>query len=63
MEKIEVKNRFEQTMGKANLMETNTIIVDKETGIEYLYHGGASGGGLTVLLDRSGKPKISRDYQ
>ncbi len=35
------------------------IWVDKETGINYLYRNGGYGGGLTVLLDRDGKPIIT----
>lgn len=35
------------------------IWVDKETGVNYLYHFSGSSGGLTPLLDRDGKPVIS----
>ena len=35
------------------------IIVDKETGVNYLYHFEGYGAGLTVLLDSEGKPMIS----
>ena len=35
------------------------IWVDKETGVNYLYHTSGYAGGLTVLLDRDGKPVIS----
>ncbi|WP_223804702.1 DUF6440 family protein [Lactococcus protaetiae] len=38
MNKNDIKERFEQTTGKAAALETNTVIVDKETGIEYLFH-------------------------
>lgn len=45
---------YSQNMG-------NTIIlVDRETGVNYLYHSAGYGGGLTVLLDREGKPVITR---
>lgn len=39
--------------------ETMEIWVDKETGVNYLYRDAGSSGGLTVLLDRDGKPVIS----
>ncbi len=58
MDKNDVKNRFEKISGG---MSGNAVIIDKETGIEYLFSAGG-GGGLTVLLDRSGKPKINQDY-
>ena len=35
------------------------IIVDKVTGVNYLFVTGGYAGGLTVLLDRDGKPVIS----
>ena len=44
---------YKQGMGE---ME---IWVDKETGVNYLYRAVGYSGGLTVLLDREGKPVIS----
>ena len=35
------------------------IWVDKETGVNYLYRQSGYGGGMTVLLDKDGKPVIS----
>ena len=35
------------------------IWVDVETGVNYLWRGAGYGGGLTVLLDRDGKPVIT----
>ena len=40
-------------------MSSTEIWVDKETGVNYLYHGRGYGGGLTVLLDKDGKPVIT----
>ena len=52
------EKRFEKvySQGGLSVME---IWVDQETGVNYLYHGVGHGGGLTVLLDREGKPVIS----
>lgn len=36
-----------------------TIIVDKETGVNYLFASAGNAGGLTPLLDREGKPIIT----
>lgn len=38
---------------------SNEIWVDKETGVNYLFHASGYAGGLTVLLDRDGKPVVS----
>ena len=38
---------------------TIEVWVDKETGVNYLYHACGNSGGLTPLLDREGKPVIS----
>ena len=35
------------------------IWVDKETGVNYLFHSGGYSGGLTVLLDKDGKPVVT----
>lgn len=50
--------RFEKTytQGSLNVME---IWVDKETGVNYLFHASGNAGGMTPLLDRDGKPVIS----
>lgn len=36
------------------------ILVDRETGINYLFVQSGYAGGLTPLLDREGKPLVSR---
>lgn len=41
------------------MLENSKIIIDKETGVNYLYHKNANSGGLTPLLDKEGKPIIS----
>ncbi len=60
MEK-EKKERFEKTyeQGVLNVME---IWVDKETGVNYLFHYGGGAAGLTPLLERDGKPVITPIY-
>jgi hypothetical protein len=35
------------------------VLVDKETGVNYLFHSSGYAGGLTVLLDKDGKPIIT----
>ena len=36
------------------------ILMDKLTGVHYLYYFDGSSGGLTVLLDKDGKPFIQK---
>ena len=36
------------------VMNTTQILVDKETGVNYVFHVSGYGGGLTPLLDRDG---------
>lgn len=50
-------NRFEKVYSQG--MGTTEIWVDKETGVNYLYHQSGYSGGMTVLLDKDGKPIIS----
>lgn len=51
-------DRFEVIYSQGTLNVTE-ILVDKVTGVNYLYHQGGNAGGLTALLDREGKPVIS----
>ena len=44
------------SQGAMNVME---IWVDKETGVNYVFHASGYAGGMTPLLDREGKPVIS----
>ena len=37
----------------------NEICVDRKTGVNYLYHSAGYSGGLTVLVDREGKPIVT----
>ena len=43
-------------------MGSTTILVDKETGVNYLFTSSGYAGGLTVLLDREGNPIITPIY-
>lgn len=50
--------RFEKTYSQGAINVTE-IWVDKQTGVNYLYHISGNSGGLTPLLDREGKPIIT----
>ena len=40
-------------------MGSTIILVDKDTGVNYLFSSSDYAGGLTVLLDKDGKPVIT----
>ena len=63
MEKENFEDLFEKIELKSSFGTSNTIFVDKETGIEYLFSLAGYAGGLTVLVDRDGKPKIHENYR
>ena len=50
--------RFEKIYSQGAL-EVMEIWVDKETGVDYIFHQSGNAGGLTPLLDRNGKPVVS----
>lgn len=41
------------------MMSTTCILVDRQTGVNYLFIQSGYTGGLTPLLDRDGKPIVS----
>ncbi len=51
------EKRFEKVYSQG--MGTIEIWVDKQTGVNYLYHQSGYAGGMTVLLDRDGKPVVT----
>ena len=56
-----MKKRFE-FIEKDGLMEGTRIIVDTETGVQYLLAHWTNIGGITVLVDRDGKPLLDPRY-
>ncbi len=53
-------NRFERAY-KQGTLEVMEIWVDKETGVNYLFHICGQCGGLTPLLDSEGKPVVTKN--
>ena len=56
--KLGKNDRYEKvySQGTMNVME---IWVDRETGVNYVFHASGYAGGMTPLLDRDGKLVIS----
>lgn len=48
---------------KQGFSNVTEIWVDKETGVNYIFHQSGYAGGLTPLLDKDGKPVISDEYK
>ena len=53
--------RFE-VIEKDGFVEGTRIIVDTETGVQYLMAHWTNIGGITVLVDRDGKPLLDPRY-
>lgn len=58
------KQESDSEQGKSIVKVENTIghsvYVDKDTGVMYLYVGSGYGGGITVMINEDGTPKIWR---
>ena len=51
--------RFSVVYSQAGFGVETKILVDRKTGVNYLFHHAGYAGGLTPLLDREGKPVIT----
>ena len=52
------EKRFE-IVYQQGALDVIEVLVDKETGVNYLFRTNGNAGGLTVLLDREGKPVVT----
>lgn len=55
---VKKQERFKKVYSQGKLSAVE-IFVDTETGVNYIYCSSGYGGGLTVLLDKDGKPVIT----
>lgn len=54
------ESRFVEVLSEGSMMSTQrTILVDKKTGVNYLWVHDGYKGGLTVMLDADGKPIVT----
>ncbi len=51
--------RFTTVWEESGLTQDIKVLVDKETGVNYLFVRWGYGGGLTPLLDAQGKPVVT----
>ncbi len=52
------QKRFVKTYSDG-VFGSNEIWVDRQTGVNYLFHATGNAGGLCVLVDRDGKPIVT----
>ena len=52
-------DRFVKVYSQSGLVDETIILVDKHTGVNYLYHKSGYSGGITPLLDIDGKPIVT----
>lgn len=57
--KEETRFTISSAASSGNWSALTSIVVDKTTGVNYLYYSSGRGGGLTVLVDADGKPIIT----
>ena len=55
------KGRF-ITSTKKSMMDGQYIITDTMTGVQYLFARSGYAGGLTILVDKDGKPLVDPNY-
>lgn len=56
------EERFMKIYSQGSLNVTE-IWIDKITGVNYLYRNNGSSGGLTVLVDKNGKPIVTSVFE
>lgn len=55
--RFEVVYKQDSTISSKGL---KMVLVDKETGVNYLFVEAGNAGGLTVMLDAEGKPIVTK---
>ena len=53
------EKRFIVTHQQSGFATSQTVLVDKQTGVNYLYVASGYSGGLTVLVDAMGHPIVT----
>ena len=54
------EQRFIKVMEDSGFISSSEVLVDTQTGVQYLYHASGYSGGMTVLVDAEGKPLLYR---
>lgn len=51
--------RFEKVYAQGDFTSDTCILVDRKTGVNYLFHHSGHAGGLTPLLNPDGTPVVT----
>lgn len=54
------EQRFIKVMEDSGFISSSEVLVDTQTGVQYLFHFDGSAAGLTLLVDADGKPLLYR---
>lgn len=54
---------YNAASSKPSKMMSNYIVVDEQTGVQYLFSAIGYSGGMTVLVDKDGKPLLAEGYK
>ena len=54
------EQRFIKVMEDSGFISSSEVLVDTQTGVQYLFHFDGSAAGLTLLVDAEGKPLLYR---
>ena len=55
--------RFVVDYRQEGMLTETKILIDRKTGVNYLYYQSSNSGGLTPLLDREGRPIITTVFE
>lgn len=55
--------RFEEVYSQGGVFAALKVTLDTETGVQYLHWASGNAGGVTVLVDKDGKPLLYRGYE
>ena len=56
-------SRFVKTLMENGWSGNAEVWVDRQTGVNYLFHSNGNAGGLTPLLNRDGTPVITTVFE
>ena len=54
------EQRFIKVVEESGFISSSEVLVDTQTGVQYLLHYNGNAAGLTVLVDAEGKPLLYR---
>lgn len=58
-----MSERFLSSDRETKMFAGTKIIIDRATGVQYLFAFDGYAGGMTVLVDKDGKPLLEKGYE